>query len=55
MDRAETLKRLSSIREMSDQEISINPAWIREVAIAAHMHINVLKRSVSEAKKRKKK
>jgi len=43
MKRSEVLKNLERIEEMSAKEMTLNAAWIREVANKAHMHINVLR------------
>lgn len=39
LKRIDLLKRLESIKEMSDQEIAMNMDWIRSVAESAYCHI----------------
>lgn len=39
LKRSDLLKRLNSIKEMSDQEIFMNVDWIRCVAESAYCHI----------------
>ena len=39
LKRCDVLTRLDSITEMSDEEVALNPDWIREVAESAYCHI----------------
>lgn len=51
LNRSDTLKRLNTIADMSDQEIAMNAAWIREVASSAHSHIIMLRTDREKVKR----
>lgn len=53
LNRSDTMKRLNMIADMSDHEITMNAAWIREVANSAHSHVILLRNDRAKVKRQK--